>query len=70
MVSEFWNLIFKIYHNYTGNGDQGDQADNQGNGTNIPADIPGQLQAAQENPQVAELPENSKKLCTDFSIRK
>ena len=58
-----------IYHNLTGNGDQGDQADNQGNqvdyqgnGTNIPADIPGQ--AAQGNPQAVELPENSKKLPT------
>ena len=54
------------FYNYTGNGGQGDQGDNQGNGTSIPADIPGQ--AAQGNPQVAELPENSKKLHTDFSI--
>lgn len=72
MVSEFWNLLFNIYHNYTGNGDQGDQgdqgnqADNQGNGTSVPVDIPGQ--PAQGNPQTVEPPENSKKLPTDFSI--
>ena len=59
----FGNCFLKISMT-TGNGDQGDQADNQGNGTNIPADMP--EQEAQGNPQAAELPENSKKLPDDF----